>query len=66
MAFRIWALHCPFRTNGTPVLGSFGKRIEPVVVMTMATWTELVRAHPSLALEQFQVGTEDVAAEEGQ
>lgn len=57
--FRMWALHCPFRKDGFPAMGSFGKTIEPVIVMTTATWTKLCAKHPSLATEQFEVGSYD-------
>lgn len=56
---RIWALHCPFRKNDTPVLGSFGATIRPVVIIPMATWTALCKEIPALGQKQFQVGSED-------
>ncbi len=56
---RIWALHCPFRKNGTPVLGSFGATERAVVILPMATWTRLCREIPALGAMQFEVGAED-------
>ena len=55
--FRIWALHCPFRKDGFPSMGSFGRTIEPVIVMKMKTWNELCAKFPDLAAEQFEVGS---------
>lgn len=55
--FRIWALHCPFKKDGFPSMGTFGKTIEPVIVMKMATWNALCAKFPDLAAEQFEVGS---------
>jgi hypothetical protein len=55
---RIWALHCPFRRNGSPVLGSFGSTEQPVVIMTADTWTRLCLEIPELGQRQFSVGTD--------
>ena len=52
----IWALHCPFRRDGSPVLGTMGSRIESVVVMELETWQRLCREIPELATRQFRVG----------
>jgi hypothetical protein len=54
---RIWAQHCPFRKTGSPVLGTFGATIEPVVIMKMSTWTQLCKDVPQLQTTQFEVGT---------
>jgi hypothetical protein len=62
MNFRIWVLHCPFRKDHTPVLGIFGATTEPVVIMTLETWTRLVEAVPALKTTQFEVGTADADA----
>lgn len=56
---RIWAMHCPFRKNGTPVLGSFGATERAVVIIPMTTWTKLCQEIPELGRMQFQVGSED-------
>lgn len=56
---RIWAFHCPFRKNGSPVLGSFGATVRPVVILPMETWTKLCRDIPALGATQFEVGSED-------
>lgn len=53
----IWALHCPFRKDGAPVMGSFGRTIKPVIVMEMETWIWLCKNIPQLAAKQFRVGT---------
>lgn len=55
--FRIWALHCPFKKDGFPSMGTFGKTIKPVIVMEVATWTALCAKHPGLATELFEVGS---------
>ena len=60
MTRRIWALHCPFRKNGSPVLGTFGARIQPIVMMTMETWKQLCADVPALQTMQFEVGTVDI------
>ena len=57
--FRIWALHCPFKKDGFPSLGTFGKTIEPIIIMKVDTWTKLCAKHPSLSEEQFEVGSYD-------
>lgn len=56
---RIWATGCAFRKTGSPVLGNMGATIQPVVVMTMATWNELCARVPQLQTMQFEVGTFD-------
>ena len=56
---RIWVMHCPFRKTGSPVLGSMGSTIQPVVVMTMETWKELCARVPALQTTQFKVGSYD-------
>lgn len=55
--YRIWALHCLFRKNGTPVLGTFGASEAAVVIMTMETWNRLCRDVPQLQTTQFEVGS---------
>jgi hypothetical protein len=55
----IWAFHCPFRKEGSPVLGSFGATVRPVVILPMETWTRLCREIPALGAMQFNVGSED-------
>ena len=57
-AYRIWSLACPFRKNGTPVLGTFGRTIESVVLMRHSTFKRLIAEHPTLATAQFEVGEE--------
>lgn len=56
---RIWAAHCPFRKSGSPVLGTTGSSIQPVIVMTVETWKKLCAEHPTLGTAQFEVGTWD-------
>lgn len=55
--YRIWAMHCPFRKTGSPVLGTFGRDIKPVVIFEMATWTRLCQDVPQLQTTMFEVGT---------
>ena len=57
--YRIWALHCPFRKDGVPSLGTFGKTIQPVVIIKMATWNQLCKDVPQLQTTQFEVGHYD-------
>lgn len=54
--YRIWAMHCPFRKSGSPVLGTMGSSIQPVVVMTTETWTRLCADVPQLQTTMFEVG----------
>lgn len=54
---RIWVLHCPFRKTGSPVLGTFGRTVEPVVIMRMETWKKLCEDVPQLQTTQFEVGS---------
>jgi hypothetical protein len=54
--YRIWALACPFRKDGTPVLGSFGATIKGVVIIEHATWKRLCDDFPALARANFDVG----------
>ena len=55
--YRIWVMHCPFRKTGTPVLGTFGAQIEPVVIFKMATWKRLCQDIPALQTTMFEVGS---------
>jgi hypothetical protein len=57
--YRVWAMHCPFRKDGAPVVGSFGRSVEPVVIMKMATWKRLCADVPQLQATQFEVGSFD-------
>lgn len=54
--YRIWVAHCPFKKNGFPSLGTFGKSEAPVVIMTVATWQKLCADIPALQTTQFEVG----------
>lgn len=53
---RIWAVHCPFRKDGSPVIGGFGSIIRPIVIIDMDTWTELCKRVPQLQTMKFDVG----------
>ena len=55
--FRMWAMHCPFKKDGFPSLGTFGKTIEPVVIMKASEWTRLCKAFPELGNTKFEVGS---------
>jgi hypothetical protein len=57
--YRIWVTHCPFRKTGSPVLGTFGRDIKPVVIFTMETWNRLCQDVPQLQTTMFEVGTWD-------
>lgn len=54
---RIWVLHCPFTKTGFPNLGNFGSSVKPVVIIPLATWTELCQRIPALATTPFEVGS---------
>lgn len=53
---RIWSLPCPFRKDGTPVLGSFGANIRSVIILDYSTWQRLCEEIPALAQRKFEVG----------
>ena len=53
----MWVAHCPFRKNGSPVLGTMGSRIDTVMLFTSAEWKRLCEQVPALATTQFRVGT---------
>lgn len=55
--YRIWAMHCLFKKNGFPALGTFGAREESVVIMTIATWNQLCKDVPQLQTTKFEVGS---------
>lgn len=57
LPYRIWAAHCPFRKNGTPVLGTMGSGIRTVIVIEADTWKRLCADVPQLQTTQFEVGT---------
>lgn len=53
----IWGVSCPFNKKGFPVVGSFGSSIKSVVIIPASTWSEICRRHPSLAKQEFNVGS---------
>ncbi len=55
--YRIWALHCPFKKNGFPSLGTFGATEDTVIIMTLDTWKRLCADVPQLQTTQFDVGS---------
>jgi hypothetical protein len=55
--YTMWVAHCPFRKNGSPVLGNMGSSIKGVVVMTTDEWKRLCADVPQLATTQFNVGS---------
>ncbi len=57
--YRVWVARCPFKKNGAPSLGTFGKTIAPVIVMRMETWNRLCAAIPDLQTTQFEVGHDE-------
>ena len=57
--YRIWVAHCPFKKNGFPSLGTFGKSIKPVVIISMETWNKLCQDVPQLQTTQFEVGRQE-------
>jgi hypothetical protein len=52
----MFALFCPCRKNGAPVVGSFGAQIREVVIFDMREWKRLCEQVPQLATTQFRVG----------
>lgn len=55
--YRIWAMACPFKKSGFPVVGTFGATVRNVVIFDVATWTRLCQDVPQLQTTQFEVGT---------
>ena len=55
--YRIWAMHCPFRTTGSPVGGNMGGSIKSVVIFEVETWTRLCQDVPQLQTTMFEVGS---------
>lgn len=55
--YRVWSIEAPFRSDGSPVVGTFGKSIRPVVIMESDTFKRLVKEHSSLATAHFEVGS---------
>jgi hypothetical protein len=53
----IWVAECPFRRNGSPVLGTMGSTTDTVIVFRSAEWKRLCAAIPALATTAFNVGT---------
>ena len=62
--YRIWAMHCPFNKHGNPVVGSFGRTIEPVVIIPIKTWTRLCNDVEAIKTTQFEVGTLSAVVDE--
>ena len=56
--YTIWSTAMPFRKNGTPVVGTIGSEIKPVVIMDAETFKRLVK-EPGLTSVQWRVGTFD-------
>ena len=55
--YRIWAMSCPFRKTGSPVVGHFGSTNETVVIFKMETWKRLCEDVPQLQTTMFEVGS---------
>jgi hypothetical protein len=53
----MWVAECPFRKNGSPVLGNMGARLDIVILFSSAEWKRLCVEVPALATMQFRVGT---------
>lgn len=54
---RIWALWMPFKKDGAPSLGTFGKTERKVVIIPMETWNALCAEIPALQTKEFEVGS---------
>jgi hypothetical protein len=54
---RIWAMWCPFRKSGSPVVGTFGHTERDVIIIPTETWRRLCHEIPALATRHFEVGT---------
>lgn len=59
----IWVLACPFRKDGSPVLGSFGKMVRSIVIIETETWKQLCEDIPELGKVEFRVGTQEIPEE---
>lgn len=49
----------PFRKDGTPVVGTMGREIKSVVIMTRETWLKLCKEIPQLGTTKFEIGEWD-------
>lgn len=56
---RIWSMAMPFRKDGTPVVGTMGREIKSVVIMTRETWLKLCKEIPQLGTTKFEIGEWD-------
>jgi hypothetical protein len=52
----MWILECPFRKDGSPVLGTMGSSVRRVVVFEAETFKQLLEDHPTLKVQKFRVG----------
>lgn len=55
--YRIWAMLCPFRKTGSPVVGNMGSSVESVVIFKLETWKQLCQDVPQLQTTLFEVGS---------
>lgn len=57
--YRLWAVTAPFTKDGIPLVGTFGKSAQRVVIMTADTFERLIAATPALATARFEIGELD-------
>jgi hypothetical protein len=53
----MWVMHCPFRKNGSPVVGTMGSTVRTVVIFDIDEWKRLCEEVPHLATTHFRVGS---------
>lgn len=55
--YRIWSVACPFRKDGSPIVGNtFCSSVRSVVIFEHETFKRLIAEHPALATARFEVG----------
>lgn len=54
----IFAMWCPFRKDGVPVVGNFGA-VRPVVIIESSEWKRMLEKFPEMKTTEFRVGTDE-------
>lgn len=52
----IFNVMCPFRKDGSPVIGSVGSTVRGVIIIEITEWKKLLEAVPELKTQKFKVG----------
>lgn len=52
----MFVVACPFRKDGSPVVGNIGSSVRRVIIIDADNWTRLKDAIPALQTQTFRVG----------